>query len=168
MTSHPAKVISGGQTGADLAALEAARMCGLSTGGWCPPDQANEAGSIDPDFGLQPTDHDHADDAPNIPRSERTLRNVRESDGTVILHLSGLESEDPGTEYTVACALRLKKPLLVVDAQVNRAAEKITAWIERHDIHILNVAGPAESQQPGLGEAARAVLTNVFETLKAP
>ncbi len=137
-------------------------------GGWCPPDESNEAGPIDPTYGLKPVDKDHADDAQDIPRSERTKRNVEDGDGTLILHLSGLESEDPGTEYTVACALRQKKPLLVVDARVEEAAAKISAWIERHNIRVLNVAGPAESRQPGLTEAAHHVLCKVFALSAGP
>src|SRR6266403_453164 len=114
------KVISGGQTGADQAALRAARECGLAIGGWCPPGRECEAGVIPPEFPLQETPRERSPDAPDVPRSQRTEWNVRDSDGTLVIRsgkvshrplrgfgaASSDAATDPGTQWTIQCAER--------------------------------------------------------------
>src|SRR2546430_17536769 len=79
------KVISGGQTGVDQAALRAARDCGLAIGGWCPPGRGCDSGVIPLEFPLQETERERSPDAPDVPRSQRTEWNVRDSDATLVI-----------------------------------------------------------------------------------
>src|SRR3954470_24712509 len=102
------KVISGGQTGVDQAALRAAKDSGLEIGGWCPPGRWCDAGIIPDSFPLQETPEERSPEAPAIPRSLRTEWNVRDSDGTLVLRSGerGGYPTSPGTEWTIVCAAR--------------------------------------------------------------
>lgn len=157
------KVVSGGQTGVDQAALRAARDCGLETGGWCPPGRECEGGTIPAEFPLKETPTDRSPNAPGIPRSQRTEWNVRDSDGTLVIRLAG--KKGPGTNWTMKCARRYQRPLVVCDAADPGAWEKIVEWAAQNAIGILNVAGPSESADPGIAEKAYALLRNVFAHL---
>ena len=154
------KVISGGQTGVDQAALRAARDAGVEIGGWCPPGRMSEAGAIPPEFSIQETEQDRSPDAPDVPRSQRTEWNVRDSDATLILR-SGIPP-GPGTTWTIECAKRYEKPLLICDVDDLKAKEKIARWLAANPIETLNVAGPSESSAPGIGEKAYALVKNVL------
>ena len=156
-------VVSGGQTGVDQAGLRAARDRGLATGGWCPPGSTCESGKIPGHFGLTPTPRERADSAPDIPRSLRTEWNVRDSDGTLILLPADLDI-DPGTGWTRQCTNRYDKPLLVCDPRSPSTADRVRAWLVRHRIRVLNVAGPSESRAPGIGAATYATLYAAFST----
>src|SRR3954468_14778275 len=83
------KVISGGQTGVDEGALRAARDCGLEIGGWCPPGRECEAGVIPLEYPLKETPSDRSPNTPDVPRSQRTEWNVRDSDGTLVIRARG-------------------------------------------------------------------------------
>jgi hypothetical protein len=159
------KVVAGGQTGVDAAALRAALRHGLQTGGWCPPDARNEAGPIDAAFGLTPTPAERSDAAPDVPRSLRTEWNVRDAEATLIL-LPGRRDDsftiDPGTAWAIAAAERLARPLLVAWCGERRAAEAIARWLERLGVRVLNVAGPSEATAPGVERAAFDLLGSVF------
>lgn len=158
------KVISGGQTGVDQAALRAARDCGLEIGGWCPPGRECEAGTIPPEFPLKETVSDRSLSAPDIPHSQRTEWNVRDSDATLVIQ--PVAQEDPGTEWTIACAKRLDRRLLVCDVDDPEVTEKINHWLATGAIGTLNIAGPSESTSPGIGEQANTLLKRVLETNK--
>ncbi|WP_089727758.1 YpsA SLOG family protein [Candidatus Thiosymbion oneisti] len=145
------KLISGGQTGVDQAALKAALAAGVEIGGWCPPNKECETGKIPGEFPLVPTDKARSDSAPAVPRSLRTELNVRDSDATCIITSLNLALVDRGTGWTASCTARFGKPLLSVDAYDDAAGDKITEWIEKHKIETLNVAGPSESTAPGIG-----------------
>jgi len=80
------KIISGGQTGVDQAALRAAVAVGVEIGGWCPPNKECETGKIPAELPLVPTDKARSDLAPDVPRSLRTELNVRDSDATCIIY----------------------------------------------------------------------------------
>jgi hypothetical protein len=145
------KVVSGGQTGVDRAALDAARALGLPCGGWCPRGRLAEDGPIDPAYPLAET--------PGADYAQRTEWNVRDSDGTLVLTRG---RPTGGTALTIALARRRGNPLLVVDLARDPSPDEVARWIEASRIGVLNVAGPRESQAPGIGREARALLERVF------
>jgi hypothetical protein len=147
------RVVSGGQTGADRAALDAALTLGLPYGGWCPAGGEAEDGPglLDRYPALRET--------PSADPSERTTWNVRDSDATLVLSLGPVDGS-PGTSYTVSEAERLGRSLLVArPSQV----EAVREWLaDLPDRCTLNVAGPRESEEPGLQAAAYALLLDVL------
>ena len=167
------KIISGGQTGVDQAALRAARDCGLEIGGWCPPGRVCEAGVIPAEFPLEETEQDRSLGASDVPRSQRTEWNVRDSDGTLVIRAGEAshrdaateEARDPGTEWAMQCAQQLGRPLLVCDLSDPNAKQKIREWLSRFRIKVLSVGGPSESTSPGIGDRAYRLLRGVFDDL---
>lgn len=162
------RVISGGQTGVDQAALRAAKDCGLEVGGWCPPGRICEAGVIPQEFPLQETERDRSPGAPEVPRSQRTEWNVRDSDGSLVLvdfARGEAAPADPGTQWTSRCAQRLGRPLLVQEILGPHAERKIQEWLSAAPIRVLNVAGPSESSSPDIGAQTYTLLKRVFERL---
>ena len=145
------KVVSGGQTGVDRAALDAARALGLPCGGWCPRDRRAEDGLIAVIYPLVET--------PSTDYAQRTRWNVRDSDGTLVLTRGRVEG---GTAFTVAVARRRRRPLLVVDLATEPDPVEADRWVREAGIGVLNVAGPRESQRPGIGAEARAFLERLF------
>lgn len=162
-----AKVISGGQTGVDQAALRAAQACGLAVGGWCPPGRESEDGPIPDRFPLRETPAERSSDAPRVPRSLRTEWNVRDSDGALILTAPRERgaADDPGSVWAAECARRYGRPLLVCDPGDPRAVARIVEWLRAAPIETLSVGGTSERTQPGVGEAAYALLVEVFGRL---
>lgn len=160
------KVVSGGQTGVDRAALEAAREAGLEIGGWCPPGRASESGPIPPELPLEETPEERSPEAPEVPRSLRTEWNVRDSDGTLVLSPAaaspGAAGHDPGTAWAVRCAERLGRPLLIVDPGDPAARATVARWLAAHPIRTLNVAGPSETACPGIGAKTHSLLLCVL------
>lgn len=150
------RIVSGGQTGVDQAALDAALAAGIPIGGWCPKGRRCETGEIPSNYPLKET--------PSPQYAQRTAWNVRDSDGTLILYRGTLSG---GTALTKRIAVRLAKPVFLVDLDAPPSAGTVMAWLKRHHIRHLNVAGPRESQQPGIGDAARAWLTDLFSRLRA-
>ncbi len=131
------KIVSGGQTGVDRAALDVARELGLESGGWCPKGRLAEDGCIPAHYPLRETEtSDYA---------ERTKLNVRDSEGTLILTVG---PPIGGTAYTIACARDLEKPYCAVDLSQEFAPARVKQWLEKRQIVILNVAGPRQSQSP--------------------
>jgi len=145
-------VISGGQTGVDRAALDAAMAAGIPVGGWCPKGRRAEDGPIDPHYPL--TETESAD------YRERTERNVRDADATLILSPRPLTG---GTLETARACERWSRPFLVVDPKAPDAAGRIREWLARIRPKTLNIAGPRESQQPGIGDEVRKLLARVFK-----
>lgn len=161
------KIISGGQTGVDQAALRAAISLGIQHGGWCPPDRESEDGSIDEKFNLKETPQERSDKAPKIPRSLRTEWNVRDSDGTLIL-TTGNTSYDPGTNWTIKAASLYKKPLLITNPMDNGSVNQVSLWLEKNRIKVLNVAGPNEKSIPGIGEITYEFVQLMIKKLVKP
>ena len=151
------KIISGGQTGVDLAALKVAKKLHIETGGWAPPDLQNEAGDIPSDYKLKPTPTTFSKNAPRLPRSLRTEWNVRDSDGTLII-LPNKNFTDPGTHFTRQTAIALKKPTFTVYLDLKTSAPDFHSWISANQIKTLNVAGPAESNCAGIEKEAFEIL----------
>ena len=133
------RVISGGQTGVDRAALDVALELGLSCGGWCPHGRQAEDGPIAPRYPLQET--------PSADSAQRTEWNVRDSDGTLLLSRGELTG---GTAWTVECAGRFAKPCLILDLAERPVPEAVRTWALDHQVRLLNVAGPRESRSPGI------------------
>jgi hypothetical protein len=158
------KVISGGQTGVDQAALRAAAASGTAIGGWCPPGRVCETGKIPDWFPLKETPSDRSPEAPAIPRSQRTEWNVRDSDATLILSPTALESDGAGTRWTAECATRYQKPLLVCDPSGSDELQRVQNWVNDNDIGVLNVAGPSERTCPGIGLHAEEFIQSVLNS----
>lgn len=151
----PLTIVSGGQTGVDRGALEAAQAVGLGTGGWCPRGRRAEDGVIPDRFPLRET--------ASADYAERTACNVRDSDGTLLLAFGPLQG---GSALTQALARDAGKPLLLLDAGECRprdALPTLVAFIVEHGIDRLNVAGPRESEAPGAAVWARALITALAE-----
>jgi hypothetical protein len=151
------KIVSGGQTGVDRGALDAALVAGFACGGWCPADRGAEDGVIPDRYPLIPLPaaiigkDSQMREARQIALGyrARTLKNVQDSDGTVILFSETLSG---GTLLTQKLCMREKKPFIALDSQVAtklRAAGAVAKFIEEHGISVLNVAGPRLSGWPG-------------------
>jgi hypothetical protein len=143
-------VVSGGQTGVDRAALDVALALGLACGGWCPRGRRAEDGPLPARYPLRET--------PSAEYPQRTEWNVRDSDGTLILHDGRL---DRGTALTERLARRQGRPHLILDLGAARPAEA-RRWIDAHGLSILNVAGPRESRRPGVQARAAAWLLELL------
>lgn len=144
------RIVSGGQTGVDRAALDVAIECGVPHGGWCPRGRLAEDGVISPAYRLEET--------PEPVYAQRTAWNVRDSDGTVIFSVSPELSG--GSALTRQLAETLGKPCLHLAAERDgrTALRRLRAFIRRHGIRTLNVAGPRLSTEPGAAAFARRVL----------
>lgn len=144
------KLVSGGQTGADRGALDAAMALGLAHGGWCPRDRRADDGVIPTRYALVETAaRDYA---------VRTEMNVIDSDATLMVARGPLTG---GSALTARLAAVHGKPCLYVDLDTLSGAEavpRVRAWLERHGPEVLNVAGPREQQCPGLAVEVRALL----------
>jgi putative molybdenum carrier protein len=145
------KIVSGGQTGADRAALDFALDRGIPIGGWVPKGRLAEDGRISERYaGLVETESPD----PAI----RTARNVRDSDATLILSNGPLEG---GSLLTYREATRIGKPVLHLDLELlalAEASDRLRTWLAQVRPAILNVAGPRASQDPQIADATGAVL----------
>ena len=137
------RLISGGQTGVDRAALDVGLALGLAVGGWCPKSRRAEDGRIPDRYPLVET--------PERNYQVRTRRNIKDADGTLILNLGTL---DGGTVLTVTHARQIGKPCLVVALEAGIEPAMFRDWLAAHHITVLNVAGPRESKRPGVYAAA--------------
>jgi hypothetical protein len=150
------KIISGGQTGVDRAALDFALRAGIPCGGWCPKGRLAEDGVLDVRYPLKET--------PQSDYRYRTERNVRDSDGTLILYW---ERPTGGTSYTLECAKRWDKPFLTIDLTERWSQKRrntFESWLKAYRIRILNVAGPRESHAPGkIYRKAKEILERLFD-----
>jgi len=150
------KIVSGGQTGVDRAALDAARQVGVPIGGWCPRGRRAEDGPIDAKYPLRET--------PSGEYAQRTARNVRDSDGTLVIARDAVAG---GTAWTVEVAERLNKPLL--QCKINETpGTAVSTWVEQHGIRVLNVAGPRASEAPGIYAAAMSLIKQVLQQTASP
>lgn len=148
------KIVSGGQTGVDRAALDWAIAAGLPHGGWCPRERLAEDGTIAPKYALVETVSRH--------HVVRTRLNVEASDATLILNRGMLEG---GTLKTADFAEALARPYLVVALDAPDLGAEIAwarRWLEKHSPEVLNIAGPRESGQPGIREQAYSFLEALF------
>ena len=160
------KIVSGGQTGVDRGALDAAIEADVPHGGWCPRGRRAEDGAVPDEYQLTPTD--------SYDYTVRTERNVLDSEGTLILCRGALSG---GTKLTRELAKTSKRPVFIVDLKhvdlkhvdskqdgedPESAVQDVLRWLRDHEISVLNVAGPRESQQPGIALAAHEFLRDVL------
>ncbi|HHQ40937.1 MAG TPA: molybdenum cofactor carrier [Chromatiales bacterium] len=138
------RILSGGQTGVDRAALDAALALGLPCGGWCPRGRRAEDGRIPARYPLTET--------PERDYRFRTEANVRAADATLILAEGPLTG---GTALTLRLARRAGRPVRVVDLARAPDPAALAPWLRARGVRVLNVAGPRESQRPGIGARAR-------------
>jgi Circularly permutated YpsA SLOG family len=132
------KIISGGQTGVDRAALDVALKHGIDCGGWCPAGRLDEFGSVPERYPVRELQAGGF--------RERTLQNVKDSDGTVVIYSGEIGG---GTEQTVCFCVELERPYELIDGSTistEDAAKLIANFVRKNKIGILNVAGPRESE----------------------
>ena len=134
------KIISGGQTGVDRGALDAALKLGVGCGGWCPAGRQAEDGIIPERYPVIELE--------NGGYAERTAKNVVDSDGTLII--SNVEPMG-GTRETIERCIEKNKPYLIInyrEMSTAEAKEKALKFLQNQHIRCLNVAGPRSSQWP--------------------
>lgn len=148
------KIISGGQTGVDRAALDAAIRMQIAHRGWLPKGRLTEEGPLPEIYQLG--------EMPTESYPERTEKNVIEADGTLIISRG---TPTGGTDNTVRLALQHGKPMLHIDLQIYGnpidAAALISSWISMNRIETLNVAGPRASKDPRVYSETLAILTHI-------
>ena len=150
-------MISGGQTGADRAALDVTIELGIEHGGWLPKGRKTEAGRLPAKYQLK--------EMPTDSYPERTEQNVIDSDGTLIISHGALTE---GSEYTWKMAERHGKPWIHVDANrisIDAAVQLIRAWINGSQIKVLNVAGPRASKDPKIYDTTKRLLTVLIKMM---
>ena len=146
------RIVSGGQTGVDRAALDVALERGIPCGGWCPRGRLAEDGPIDRRYPLSET--------PQARPAQRTRWNVRDSDGTLLL----LPAEPSGgSALTLAAARARGKPVIVANPGNASAVARTRQWLGQLAIGTLNVAGPRESEHPGIHARAARFLREVLQ-----
>lgn len=136
------KIISGGQTGVDRAALDWAIQHSIPHGGWCPKGRLASDGIIHERYMLQETE--------SSGYRQRTKRNVADADATVVFNIGDL---DGGTLQTVKFAMTQRKPFVVIqldDLPLSESVELFSSWVETNKIMSLNFAGPREEKRPGV------------------
>ena len=151
------EIVSGGQTGVDRGALDAALELGAPCGGWCPQGRKAEDGAIPDRYPLR--------ELPGGDYVERTRRNVEDSDGTLILHFGALSE---GTLHTLVVCEERMKPVCLIDGDEvapSEAADQARAFVEDHDLGRLNVAGPRVSRCPLAHDYARDVVRGLLRAL---
>lgn len=148
------KIISGGQTGVDRAALDAAIICNYPYGGSIPKGRRAEDGIIDFKYRnlveLESSDY-----------ITRTEKNVKDADATLIINMGMLEG---GTAQTYEFVLKYNKPCLIVNIDIDKnAVQSILNWIRSVNPAVLNVAGPRESKCPGIYQKTFNILVKVLK-----
>lgn len=150
---HEIRLVSGGQTGADRAALDFAIEHDIPHGGWCPKGRLAEDGPIPERYRLKETT--------TTAYPQRTEANVRDSDGTVIFTVSA--KLGGGSLKTLLLAQKHKKPVLHISREggPDTPEQELRGFIEENEIRVLNVAGSRASKEPNVGQFVR----NLFEVV---
>ena len=148
------RIVSGGQTGVDRAALDVAIKLGITHGGWIPRGRLTESGELPQKYHLKETS--------SAQYSVRTEKNVVDAHGTLIISHGPLTG---GTEYTREMAIKHSRPWLHIDLDRTaafHAATAINKWILQKKIEILNVAGPRASEDPAIYQDTLNILESVY------
>jgi len=154
------KIISGGQTGADQAALDAAIALKMPYGGWLPKGRKTETGPLPLRYRLC--------ELHSARYRDRTEKNILTADGTLIFSFGPLTG---GSALTEALAIRHGRPFLHIDFEVVgkiQATALVETWLHTRQIDIVNVAGPRASSEPRIYEAVYALLTGLCWPVQAP
>ncbi len=154
MTVLLEKIVSGGQTGSDRAALDAAIAFGIAHGGWCPRGRRAEDGPIPERY--------HLTETPRREYRQRTAWNVRDSDGTLLLVRKKITG---GTRYTLQCIEESGRPFLIVNPDDRAATAEVQHWLVIHSIRVLNIAGPRGSSDPAMYHSSRIFLDILFSAV---
>ena len=152
------RIVSGGQTGADRAALDFALAHEIPHGGWCPAGRWAEDGVLDAGYQLHET--------PGADPAEHTEWNVRDTEATAILSIGAALSG--GSRLTAEIAGRLSRPCLHLAQERDEpgAAERLVQFLLAHRVRVLNVAGPRASSEPGIGPFVTQILTAAWTGLQ--
>ena len=148
------KIVSGGQTGVDQAALDVAIKLGIPYGGWIPKGRKTENGALPQKYNMQ--------EMPTANYAQRTEKNVVDSNGTLIISRGKLTN---GSEYTRKMAMKHHRPWLHIDITKDakfHAATRIVSWIFDNQIYVLNVAGPRASKDPEIYVDAMNILESAY------
>ena len=149
------KIISGGQTGVDRAALDIAISEGIPCGGSCPAGRAADDGPIPDKYPLLETaDRDHM---------VRTENNVRDSDGSLLLYRDNLQG---GTAYAVEMARQMGRPAMTVDVNNPPPIADVVGWIQTNRLQVLHIGGQRENSSPGIYQQASAFIKSVLDALR--
>ncbi len=143
-------LVSGGQTGVDRAVLDLALEAGIPCGGWCPKGRWAEDGPLPERYPLRQT--------PLARVVQRTLWNMRDSDATLVL----ARQRPTGGSAILTAQAGIDRPRLVVDPGAARASRRVTAWICRHDVRLLNVGGPRASEDAEVYDLAYGFLARLL------
>lgn len=148
------KIVSGGQTGADRAALDWAIAMEIEHGGWCPQGRRAEDGIIPACYSLQET--------PSSDYAQRTEWNSRDSDATAIFSLSSLLGG--GTLLTQQLAKQIQKPWIHLHTgmEIQSGAAQLQQFVNQSSIKVLNIAGPRQSEEPTISEFLTQVMNATF------
>lgn len=150
------KIISGGQTGADRAALDYAIEFNIPYGGWVPKGGKTEDGTLPDKYKLQ--------EMPTSDYSKRTEKNILAADGTLIASHGRLTG---GSALTQFISEKQNKPFIHVDfnrMSIDEATKVVRIWLKKNQIETLNVTGPRASKDPAIYEATRRLLEAVFRS----
>jgi len=148
----PDKIVSGGQTGVDRAALDVALELGLMCGGWVPKGRRAEDGPIAAEYPMR--------EMKSSAYAARTRQNVIDSDATLIMTRG---EPAGGTAEALSIAQELKKPYHIIDLKRTHSPLAALRWLEAKRPCVLNVAGPRESEAPGIYDEASSVLSHLLQ-----
>ncbi len=152
------RIVTGGQTGADRGALQAALDRGVPCGGWCPDGRQAEDGEIPAFFPVR--------ELPGGDYAERTVRNARDADAICVVRFG---ETDPGSKLATAACRREDKPYLYLDAhetEADDAAMQLLEFVKSNNVKTLNVSGPRASLHPAAEAWTRAVLRTFLMALQ--
>lgn len=150
------QIVSGGQTGADRAALDAALKANFPCGGWCPEGRLAEDGPLSPVYPLQ--------ELPGAGYRQRTIKHIDGSDGTAIFYFT---QPVGGTELTLVQCIKLHKPYQLIDCSevsAERATAILVQFVHQNGIATLNVAGPSATRSPGIHSYVECTIGRLIET----
>jgi len=156
-------IVSGGQTGVDRAALDAAIEMGIRYRGWCPKgfwaeDQLQSPGVL--------VRYENLRETPAADPLQRTEWNIRDSDLLLVLVDHAGLSVSQGTEAAIGAASSLGKPHIVINLDAGDRVEKALAWFKPASADMtICIAGPRESEAPGIYLSAKAFLKVLFSRM---